>query len=159
MRLRVWGTRGSVPAPGPDTVRYGGNTSCLELVMSDEESLVLDAGTGLRRLGLAMRRRPPRRVNILLTHVHLDHVQGLGFFEPLFRQDVDVHIWGPASPTRGIAEQVSRYLGPPLHPVHMDDIPAITFHDVSPGPFQVGSVTVEAHPIVHPGPTVGYRLS
>lgn len=158
MIVRVWGTRGSIPSPGPETVRYGGNTSCVELVVSEDESLILDAGTGIRRLGLRYRRLPADRINILLTHFHLDHVQGLGFFEPLFNPGTEVHIWGPAGPARTLEEQLTRYLSPPLFPVRLSKIPSVFFHNLPPDPFEIGSVRVEAQKIVHPGVTVGYRL-
>ena len=100
MEVRVWGCRGSVAAPGPDTVRYGGNTSCVEVRLESGHALVLDAGTGMRPLGVAMQRDPPTELHILLTHLHLDHLQGLGFFRPLFQPDLEVHLWGPSSPVR-----------------------------------------------------------
>ena len=80
MRARVWGCRGSLAAPGPDTVRYGGNTSCVQVELESGHQLVLDAGTGMRPLGVAMNRTDGREIHILLTHLHLDHLQGLGFF-------------------------------------------------------------------------------
>jgi phosphoribosyl 1,2-cyclic phosphodiesterase len=91
MRARVWGCRGSLPAPGADTVRYGGNTSCLDVRLDSGHTLVLDAGTGMRALGVTMEAELSHELHILLTHLHLDHLQGLGFFRPLFRPDVDVH--------------------------------------------------------------------
>src|ERR671919_712754 len=94
MRVTLFGTRGSIPAPGPETARYGGNTASVEVRGDDGTLLVLDAGTGIRRLGAQL---PPDlvRVDILLTHLHMDHIQGLGFFGPLYRADVEVHIWMP----------------------------------------------------------------
>ena len=84
MRIRVWGCRGSLAAPGADTLRYGGNTSCVEVRGDNGEVLVLDAGTGMRPLGVAMANDGASRIDILLSHLHLDHLQGLGFFRPLF---------------------------------------------------------------------------
>lgn len=81
MRVKVWGARGSIPCPGPETVRYGGNTSCVQTTLSDGTQLVLDAGTGIRNLTLP---DEPGHIHILLTHLHLDHIQGLLFFAPLF---------------------------------------------------------------------------
>src|SRR5712691_625188 len=93
MKVRLWGTRGSVPAPGAGTARYGGNTSCVQVTLSDGTTIVLDAGTGIRSLGLALHGALPR-INILLTHLHLDHIQGLMFFAPAFRPQADLSIWG-----------------------------------------------------------------
>ena len=91
MKIRFWGTRGSLATPGPDTIRYGGNTSCVE-VREGDTLLILDAGTGIRPLGDALS-RDIRRVDLLLTHLHMDHIQGLGFFDPLFWPDLEVHVW------------------------------------------------------------------
>jgi phosphoribosyl 1,2-cyclic phosphodiesterase len=130
MRARVWGSRGSLAAPGPDTLRYGGNTSCVEVRLESGHRVILDAGTGLRALGVLMDDEPVDELHILLTHLHLDHVQGLGFFRPLFKPGIDVHIWGPASPVQSLADRIAIYLSPPLFPVRLSDIPAnLTFHD------------------------------
>ena len=157
MRVRLWGTRGSLASPGPDTVRYGGNTACVE-VRTDEALLVLDAGTGIRPLGVSLRGHRGR-IDLLLTHLHLDHLQGVGFFEPAFGADVEVHIWGPPSTTQDLRERLSRYLSPPLFPVRLRDLGAnVTLHDVPHRPFRIGDVTVRAEAVIHPGPTVGYRV-
>jgi phosphoribosyl 1,2-cyclic phosphodiesterase len=95
MKVRLWGTRGSVASPGADTARYGGNTSCVEVRDGDGTVIVLDAGTGIRPLGMTL--DAVQRVHILLTHLHMDHIIGLGFFEALFRPGLEVHLWGPTS--------------------------------------------------------------
>ena len=96
VRVTLWGTRGSLATPGPETNRYGGNTACVEVEGVDGTCLVLDAGTGIRRLG-AQIPNSMQRVDVLLTHLHLDHIQGLGFFRPMRHPGYEVHIWGPAS--------------------------------------------------------------
>jgi phosphoribosyl 1,2-cyclic phosphodiesterase len=157
MLVRLWGTRGSLASPGPDTVRYGGNTACVE-IRAAEALLVLDAGTGIRPLGVSLRGHRGR-IDVLLTHLHLDHLQGVGFFEPAFRTDAEVHIWGPPSTTQDLRERLSRYLSPPLFPVRLRDLgPNVTLHDVPHRPFRIGDVTVRAEAIIHPGTTVGYRI-
>jgi phosphoribosyl 1,2-cyclic phosphodiesterase len=139
-------------------VRYGGNTSCVEVRLESGDVIILDAGTGMRSLGVEMDHDPPERIHVLLTHLHLDHVQGLGFFRPLFRRDVEVHIWGPASPVQTLAERIAIYLSPPLFPVRLSDIPAhIVFHD-EPNGVTIGSAHVAAAKIAHQGPTLGYRI-
>jgi phosphoribosyl 1,2-cyclic phosphodiesterase len=159
MQARVWGCRGSLATPGADTVRYGGNTSCVEVRLDSGDTLVLDAGTGIRPLGAAMDLTSVRELHILLTHLHLDHLQGLGFFRPLFQPDLEVHLWGPASPVQGLAERIAMYLSPPLFPVRLADIPAkLTFHDAPEEPVTIGSATVRAGNVAHQGPTVGYRI-
>jgi len=156
--VRLWGTRGSVASPGPETVRYGGNTACVE-VRTDDALLVLDAGTGIRRLGSSLRAYHGR-IDLLLTHLHLDHLQGIGFFEPCFRPDIELHIWGPPSITLNLHERLSRYLSPPLFPVLLRDLGShVSLHDVPNEPFSIASVTVRGEAVIHPGPTVGYRIS
>ena len=159
MKVTLFGTRGSLASPGPETNRYGGNTSCVEVRGNDGTVLVLDAGTGIRRLGDAIV-EDILRVDVLLTHLHMDHVQGLGFFEPLFRPNIDVHLWGPSSTQFDLHARLSRYLSPPLFPVRLRDLPCqLTFHDVvSVGSFEIGPFSIEADLVCHPGPTVGYRI-
>jgi phosphoribosyl 1,2-cyclic phosphodiesterase len=158
MEIRLWGTRGSVASPGPETIRYGGNTACVE-VRGDGALLVLDAGTGIRQLGQSLAGHDGR-VDLLLTHLHLDHLQGLGFFEPAYRPGVDLHIWGPPSTTEDLRTRLSRYFSPPLFPVRLRDLGSrVTLHDVPHEPFVIGGCTVLGEAIIHPGPTVGYRIS
>jgi ribonuclease BN (tRNA processing enzyme) len=158
VRARVWGCRGSLASPGPETVRYGGNTSCLELVLDDGAVLVLDAGTGARALGLELA-SGEQPIHLLLTHLHLDHLEGLGFFLPIWDSRNEVHIWGPPSPVRTLGERIARYLSPPLFPIHLTDIPArLVFHDVPDEPWDIGAARIRAEPVAHPGPTVGYRI-
>jgi len=159
MQVTVWGCRGSLAAPGADTVRYGGNTSCVEVRTESGHLIVLDAGTGIRPLGATVDPATVGEVHILLTHLHMDHLQGLGFFRPLFAPGLDVHIWGPASPVQSLADRIALYLSPPLFPVRLADIPSnVTFHDASEMPITIGSAIVRAGNVAHQGPTVGYRI-
>src|SRR5688572_8709472 len=109
MKVTLWGTRGSLASPGPDTSRYGGNTSCVSVEDGGSTLLVLDAGTGIRRLGMAIPANV-QRIDVLLTHLHLDHILGLGFFGPLFNPAMETHIWGPASITQSLQKRLMRYL-------------------------------------------------
>jgi phosphoribosyl 1,2-cyclic phosphodiesterase len=157
MRVTLFGTRGSVAAPGPETARYGGNTSAVEVRGDDGTVLVLDAGTGVRRLG----EQVPAgiaRLDILLTHLHMDHIQGLGFFGPLYHPGIEVHIWGPASSTLSLDARLARYLSPPLFPVHLRDLPSVVFHEVPRRPFDIGPFHIKTSLVCHPNPTVGYRI-
>ena len=158
MKVTLWGTRGSQAAPGPDTVRYGGNTSCVEVQSQSDTCLVLDAGTGIRRLGVALP-DAVRRVDVLLTHLHMDHIQGLGFFEPLFRPDFEVHIWGPGSATADLRTRLTRYISPPLFPVRLAELPCdLHVHDLRHGYSEVPGFEVRTALVCHPGSTVGFRI-
>jgi phosphoribosyl 1,2-cyclic phosphodiesterase len=158
VRVKVWGARGSVPIPGPSTNRYGGNTSCLQVTLSDETLLVLDAGSGIRAPGLRLAGRA-RRVDILLTHLHLDHIQGLMFFAPLFMPDAEIVIWGPPA-AEMLSERLARYLSPPLTPLDLHELPArISFRACPKGEWEIGPARIQATPVIHPGPTLGYRIS
>ncbi len=157
-RVCLWGTRGSIASAGPETIAYGGNTSCVEIEGRDGTVLILDAGTGVRRVGETY--REPRRLDILLTHLHMDHIQGLGFFGPFFRDDFDIHVWGPPSTTLDLRTRLTRYLSPPLFPVRLRDVAAqLQLHDVPTEPFELGGLTICAQNVIHPGPTLGYRIT
>ena len=112
MKIILRGVRGSIPTSGPDTDFYGGNTSCVD-VEEDGWVLVLDGGSGMRKSNTG-ERPANKRIDILLTHLHLDHIQGLGFFKPFFDPEMEVHIWGPASSSQTLHARLSRYLSPPL---------------------------------------------
>lgn len=159
MKVTFWGTRGSIAAAGPATHGYGGNTACVQVEAGDGTCVVLDAGTGIRALGLAMG-PDVGRVDILLSHLHMDHIQGLGFFSPLFRPDIEAHLWGPPSATLDLRTRLSRYLSPPLFPVRLRDLGSrVELHNAPDEPVRIGSVEVVAAAVIHPGPTVGYRIS
>jgi ribonuclease BN (tRNA processing enzyme) len=159
MRVTLWGTRGSLASPGADTARYGGNTACVAVEGKDGALLVLDAGTGIRRLGLS-RASPVRRLDLLLTHLHMDHIQGLGFFSTLYDAAAEVHIWGPASTTLSLKTRLMRYLSPPLFPVRLNDLACtLRLHEVPCGDFAIGELRISAVLVCHPGPTVAYRIA
>jgi phosphoribosyl 1,2-cyclic phosphodiesterase len=155
--VTLWGIRGSLASPGPDTARYGGNTSCVEVRGPDGTIMILDAGTGIRQLGAEL--KGAARVDLLLTHLHMDHIQGLGFFEPLFDPDCEVNVWGPGSTTIGLKARLMRYLSPPLFPVHLRDLPRLQVHELPRGHFRIGPFEIAWALVCHPGPTVGYRIA
>jgi phosphoribosyl 1,2-cyclic phosphodiesterase len=156
MQARVWGCRGSLATPGPTTVRTGGNTSCLE-VRTPSRLIVLDAGTGIRNLGDTV---DERRIDLLLTHLHLDHVEGLGFFAPLFDGDAEITIWGPRpSESTGLRGWLTTYLSPPFFPVPFDTLPArLEVNEVGAEEWSIDSATVQSSWVKHPGPTLAYRI-
>jgi phosphoribosyl 1,2-cyclic phosphodiesterase len=158
LKLKVWGARGSVPAPGPEMNRYGGNTSCVQLTLRSGERLILDAGTGIRTLGIGL--AGEQQIHILLTHLHLDHVQGLMFFPPCFREDAEITIWGPASPEASLEDRIARYISAPLSPVEIRELPcSVSFQDTPATEWELGSARIRAEAVTHRGPTLGYRIS
>ena len=157
MKILLRGVRGSIPTTDPETAYYGGNTSCV-VVSENDWMLVLDGGSGMQRFHL-LDNAAIKRVDILLTHLHLDHIQGLGFFRPLFDPSFDVHIWGPVTNTNSLHSRLSRYLSPPLFPVLLRELPCrLTLHDVENSSFEIGPFAVESRYVIHPGPTVGFRI-
>jgi ribonuclease BN (tRNA processing enzyme) len=159
VKVEVWGARGSVPSPGPGTMRYGGNTSCVQVRFDDGSILVLDAGTGIRNLGLSL---PDDcgPINILLTHLHLDHIQGLMFFPPMFKPSAEIVIWGPASPEAPLGDRIARYISAPLTPIEVRELPCdMSFREAEPTEWQIGPARILAAPVTHRGPTLGYRVS
>ncbi|MEA2124709.1 MAG: hypothetical protein QOI80_1491, partial [Solirubrobacteraceae bacterium] len=153
--------RGSVPTPGPETWRYGGNTSCVQVTLADGCTLVLDAGTGIRPLGLHLP-QPDRPLHILLTHLHLDHIQGLMFFAPMFNPASEIVIWGPAhpqAPEAPLRERLARYLSAPLTPVEIRELPCdVSFRECETTEWQIAGATIRAGSVTHRGPTLGYRI-
>ena len=147
-----------MPAPGPEMNRYGGNTSCVQVTFRDESQLILDAGTGIRTLGLELSEAP--KVGILLTHLHLDHIQGLMFFPPCFRSDAEITIWGPSSPEASLEDRIARYISAPLSPVEVRELPcSVAFRDAPATEWRIGDVMIRAEAVTHRGPTLGYRIT
>jgi phosphoribosyl 1,2-cyclic phosphodiesterase len=158
MRVRFYGVRGSVPAPGPQTARYGGNTSCVEVRLADGSTLALDAGTGLRELGNTLvREGRESKVHLLLSHTHWDHVLGLPFFAPLWSKANHVLVYPLANDAQ---ERFHRSIFDDIHfPVSVDDIPAKVELARPDGPiWRIGSATVRPVPLNHPGGAQGFRI-
>lgn len=157
MKITLRGVRGSIPTPGPETEIYGGNTSCVD-VSEDGWVLVLDGGSGMRNSN-SDKIHTKKRIDILLTHLHLDHIQGLGFFKPFFDPELEIHIWGPASNVQSLYARLSRYLSPPLFPVRVRDLPCkLVMHEIEKSVFGIGPFVIHTDFIIHPGPTVGFRI-
>lgn len=157
MKINLWGVRGSFPSTDPATSYYGGNTSCVS-AWEDGWLLVLDGGSGIARLQMN-HDLVHKRIDILLSHLHLDHIQGLGFFKLLFDPAYEIHIWGPASSSTSLHSRLSRYLSPPLFPVLIRDLPCkLVLHEIENSDFRIGPFEVSSRYVIHPGPTVGYRI-
>ena len=157
MKVKVWGCRGSLPSPGPENHRFGGNTSCFQ-VTHGESCIILDSGSGIQRLGRYLS-RDLKEIHILLSHLHIDHMMGLGFFLPLYNPDVTVHVWGPSTSCESLINRLRRYFSPPLFPIRFNELPKHpVIHELSNEEFSIGEVRIHSEYICHPGPTLGYRL-
>ncbi len=158
MNITIWGARGSLPSPSPENNFFGGNTSCVQ-VCQDDAFVILDAGSGIRRLGDAFP-KGVSRVDILLTHLHLDHIMGLGFFAPLYNPKMEVNIWGPTSTVESLQVRLQRYLSPPLFPIRLQDLPCqLRIFEINHSTFHIGPLQLTAAYVCHPGPTLGFRVS
>jgi phosphoribosyl 1,2-cyclic phosphodiesterase len=158
MVVKVWGARGSLPTPGAEMVRYGGNTSCVQVTLSDGTHVILDAGTGIRNLPADLG-ADGRHIHVLLTHLHLDHIQGLLFFEPLFHAECAVTIWGPSAPGRSLQSRIGRYLSAPLTPLDVRELPCqLDFRNCPVAQWTIGPARIRAETVTHRGPTLGFRI-
>ena len=159
--VTFWGTRGSIPTPGAYTARYGGNTSCVAVSGSADQLVILDAGSGIRLLGRELSRRSsgPMNLDILLSHTHWDHIQGLPFFQPLNTKGNTVRIYGAAQAGVPLEEILDRQMDPVVFPVPLKALAAdLTITEVSHGSFEIDGFLVEAFRLRHPGTTLGYKL-
>lgn len=159
--LTFWGTRGSIPTPGPETARYGGNTACISIAGADGRLVILDAGSGLRPLGheLMKQRNVSLTADILLSHTHWDHIQGLPFFKPLSSRGTSVSIYGAAQEGVPLKEILGRQMDPMVFPVPLNALAAaLTVVEISEGEFDIDDFRICAFRLRHPGTTLGYRL-
>jgi len=160
--VTFWGTRGSIPTPGPGTVRYGGNTPCLTISVG-EELLVLDGGTGLRELGkrLVERSSGVDRVQLLLSHTHWDHIQGIPFFRPLYQPGSVVEIVGPEGLAgASLGSVLTGQMAMPVFPVPASAVAAkLVIRELQSAELSVGPFGIRALPAKHPAPTFGYAIS
>lgn len=160
LRATCWGTRGSVPSPGPATARFGGNTSCLEIRTADDRCYVFDAGTGIRVLGNRLaQENGATDVDLFLTHFHWDHIQGIPFFRPLYSEETFLRIHGARQGDADIETLLRTQMGPIYFPVPYEALAAhISFDDAGVEPWQDNGVEVTSYQVRHPARTFGYRI-
>ena len=160
--VTFWGTRGSIPTPGPNTSRYGGNTPCVAVEGAEGQLVVLDAGTGIRALGLDLvaKQNGAAKVEILLSHAHWDHIQGLPHFKPFFSPGNSVRIWGSRQGTMSLEAILRQQMDPAVFPVPLDALSAqLTVQQVDTDTFSIGEFRVRTTKLRHPGTTLGFRLT
>jgi phosphoribosyl 1,2-cyclic phosphodiesterase len=161
-RITFWGVRGSVPTPGPATVRYGGNTSCVE-VRADGQIIILDAGTGIRPLGLELAREfngEPMDLTLLITHTHWDHIQGFPFFLPAYQPKNTIRVLGYEGARKGLGSTLAGQMESPYFPIALQQMPGnVVIEELQSFSFQLGPIHATAATVNHPGIAVGYRLA
>ena len=161
-KVRFWGVRGTVPTPEPDKLRYGGNTACVSIEPAEGEVIILDCGSGVRALGASLARRrggKPTRYHVFLSHYHLDHIEGLSLFQPLYDPASTIIFHGFASGDRTIQRNLETLIAPPFFPVALAGVPAsVQFKEVDGSAFEAAGLTIDSMPLSHPDGSVAYRL-
>ncbi len=157
--IKFWGTRGSNPVSGPDYIRFGGNTCCLE-IRDGDDMIIVDAGTGIRPLGTTFEKDCPKNIHILISHTHWDHLAGFPFFDPIYNPDCHVTVWTPIGFEKTTRDLFTEMLSHAYFPVRLDDVKAkLTFKDIHTGdPIQIGKFTVDTHYSFHPGATLCFKF-
>ncbi|MDD5100933.1 MAG: MBL fold metallo-hydrolase [Syntrophales bacterium] len=159
MLIRCWGARGSIPVSGREYLRYGGDTSCIEIRTADDRIVIIDAGSGIRRLGNRLLDEKRLNYTMFFTHSHWDHIMGFPFFRPIYRSGTRISLFGCPFAQNSVREMISRIMTPPNFPVSFDEIKAkIQYRDVCRETFRFGGLTVTSIPISHPDQGMGYRF-
>ena len=161
MRVRFWGTRGSIATPGPGTNHFGGNTSCVELTTANGDLLIFDCGTGAHRLAAELMAQGKKAINsnILLGHTHWDHIQGFPFFTPAFVKGNSAAIYGPEGSRGSLHDVLAGQMEFTYFPIELSQLPAaITYHDLTEGIHTIGGARVATQFLNHPAMTLGYRV-
>ncbi|MBI1912691.1 MAG: MBL fold metallo-hydrolase [Deltaproteobacteria bacterium] len=159
MIIRVWGSRGSIAVSGKQFNRYGGDTTCIEVVSNTGDLIIIDAGTGIRNLGNRVVSENIKKINLLLTHAHWDHLSGFPFFKPIYKKDSEIRIYGPQPTQDSLKSIISKTMSSPYFPIELEDINAdISFLGMGHKNYAIGSVKISTIPLSHPNQGVGYKL-
>jgi len=159
MLIKVWGSRGSIPVSGKEYLKYGGDTTCVEIRTKSGDVIVVDAGTGIRRLGTHLADEKTYNLNFIFTHAHWDHLMGFPFFKPLFFKSFSIHMHGCPYHSKFVETILSKVMAPPYFPVKYKDVTAqMTYPDACPLDFDIGSLTVVPIALSHPNGGSGYKF-
>ncbi len=161
LKLRFWGTRGSIPSPGPETVKYGGNTTCVELLLNDGTLILFDAGTGIRNFGTEyLKSNGNHHINLFLTHSHWDHIQGFPFFKPAYQDNVKIDIYGCPPTYNKLRDILTNQMESRFFPVNFDELKSqIEFKPINEGSHPIGSATFSFIQNNHPGTAYGFKVT
>jgi phosphoribosyl 1,2-cyclic phosphodiesterase len=160
MIIRCWGARGSIPVSGKDYLKYGGDTTCIEIRTKDDDIIIIDAGSGIRRLGNRLLDEKRFQYTMIFTHAHWDHIMGFPFFKPLYFKKTRMTMLGCPFAQSSVKHMISKIMAPPNFPVNFEDAKAdITYHEICENSFRVNSITVEPIPLSHPNQGMGYKFT
>lgn len=160
MIIRCWGARGSIPVSGEKYLRYGGNTTCLEIRNNRDDILLVDAGSGIREAGNEFLANGRHDFILLLTHAHWDHIMGFPFFKPLYLHKANIDVWGCAFAQDSIREMLARVMSAPYFPINYDAIHAnVTYADMCKEAYTLGGMTIAPVALNHPNKGTGYQFS
>ncbi|MCK5056177.1 MAG: MBL fold metallo-hydrolase [Candidatus Aminicenantes bacterium] len=159
MLIRCWGARGSIPVCGEEYLKYGGDTTCIEIRSAEDDIIIIDAGSGIRKLGEQLLVENRQTLNILFTHSHLDHILGFPFFKPLYFKGKHINVYGCSLPGNSVKEILSTAMSSPFFPVSLDDFKAeISYHGVCGDIFSIGSIEITPILLSHPNGGFGYKF-
>jgi len=157
--IRCWGARGSIPVSGEEYLRYGGDTPCIEIRTKNDEIVIVDAGSGIRRLGNLLLAEDRRDCTLIFTHAHWDHLMGFPFFKPIYLPEARIQLFGCPLAQSSVRKMIAAIMAPPNFPVSFEEITAdIRFQESCPTPFEIGGLRVRSIPISHPNQGMGYRF-
>ncbi|MBI4843652.1 MAG: MBL fold metallo-hydrolase [Nitrospirae bacterium] len=159
MKIKCWGARGSIPVSGEEYLKYGGDTTCIEIRTSDGELIIIDAGTGIRRLGNSLLEEDRRRYHMLFTHAHWDHIFSFPFFKPIYLKRTQINMYGFPRAQADMHWFLSKTMRPPFYPVCFKDLgAAISFTKIYEDVLRIGSVSIRHIKLNHPNLGVGFRI-